>query len=141
MTPLLQQILSGLNQSEQQELQNAIDYLAEHANGDVPEGSISRVINGLSPRVRHQFVILSEMLDTPRAAPFQPKMGNDEYAQALEADPQMLASIKGRMDADAVAEGLQRRLGTDASAQYEQSEQPLSRREQVAAAIKLHGGA
>lgn len=76
MTPLLQQILSGLNPDEQQELQNAIDFLTEHANKGVPEGTISRVINGLSPRVRQQFVILNEMLDTPRTAPFQPKMRN-----------------------------------------------------------------
>ena len=139
MTPL-QALVEDLNPQERQELVDAIDYLAEHARTGMPEGSVARVINGLSPTVRAKFELVSEMLETPRMRPFDPKMGNDEYADAFGADPRTLERIKQRMDAGDVAAGLQRRMGTDASLAYGQPDKPLSLREQLAAAHKIHGG-
>ncbi len=138
-TPLLEAIVEGLTPEERQELQDAIDYMAEHAHTGTPEGSIARVVNGLSPNVRAKFELVSEMLETPRMRPFDPKMGNDEYAEALGADPQTLANVKNRLDSAAVVQGLQRRMETDASLAYGQPEQPLSLKEQLAAALEAHG--
>ncbi len=139
-TPLLAALVEDLSLSERQELQDAITYLTEHAQSGMPEGSVARVINGLSPAVRAKFELVSQMLETPRMAPFQPKMGNDEYAEAFGADPATLERIKQRMDAGTVATGLQRRMGTDASLAYGAQSAPLTLKEQLAAALDLHGG-
>jgi hypothetical protein len=140
MTSLLNEITADLTSDERQELVDACDYMAQNHASPVAEGSIARVLNGLSPRVRERFATVVEMLETPRTRPFDPKMGNDEYAEVLGADPQVLANIKGRLDNAAIVQGLQKSMGTDASLAYGQPDKPLSLREQLAAAHALHQG-
>ena len=141
-TPLLAAIVEGLTPQERQELVDAIDYMSEHSQSGqpLPELTVSRLINQLSPNVRQRFELVSQMLETPRMRPFDPKLGNDEYAEALGADPQTLANVKRGMDDDAIAAGLQRRMGTDAQMIYDNGDKPLTLREQLRAAHKIHGG-
>lgn len=140
MSQLLAAIVEGLNPDERQELVDACDYMAQNHASPVAEGSIARVLNGLSPRVRERFATVVEMLETPRMRPFDPKMGNDEYAEVLGADPQVLANIKGRLDNAAIVQGLQRRMGTTASQNYGKPDEPATLRELLGAAIDLHQG-
>lgn len=140
-TPLLQELVADLQPQQRQELADAISYMTEHASTGrpPPEGGYARIINQLSPQVRSKFELISQLLETPRMMPFQPKLGNDEYSALLDADPQLMANVKRGMDDEDIAAQLQRKMGTDASAQYGKEPAPMTLREQLAAALDLHG--
>jgi len=130
-------LLGDLSSAEQQEFIDAVDYLTEKgADGQVPEGSITKVLASLSPRVRNTFALLNEALDTPRVAPFATKRSEAEKAAVLGFDPEVTQQVKGRLDQETVTAGLQSRLGTDRDLPQE----PLSRRDVIAAALEAHGG-
>ena len=133
----LEQLLAGLDQNERQEFQDAVDYLTEMSGrGKVPEGSIARILNQLSPNVRDAFGTLSELLDTPRTAPFQPKMAQGDYADVLGLDRGTTAVLKQRLEDEDLTASLQARMGTD----RDMPQPDLTRREQIAAALEAHQG-
>lgn len=133
----IEQLLSPLDQSERQEFQDAVDYLTEMSGrGKVPEGSIARILNQLSPNVRDAFNTLSELLDTPRTAPFQPKMAQGDYADVLGLDRGTTAVLKQRLEDEEITAGLQSKMGTD----RDMPQPELTRREQIAAALEAHQG-
>ena len=132
----LEYLLQALSPEEQLEFQQAVSYLSEMtANEQMPEGSISAVLARLSPNVQATFKTLSDTLETPRIAPFQPKMSETDYAEAFDADAGMMSNIKQRIDQDFVVNGLQRRMPPD-----QPSDAPPTRREQIEAALRAHTG-
>jgi phosphoribosyl-ATP pyrophosphohydrolase len=136
-------LFHGLSPAEQQELQDIAAYLSEHAatgGHDMPEQSVARLFNQASPKVREKLARLSEALETPRFAPFQEKRSVADRAGEFGLDPQVTEMVKQGLDNNDVAAQLQRKMGTDASAQYGQPDRPLSLKEQLAAALELHGG-
>lgn len=135
-------LLHGLSVDERQELIDIADYLSEHSQSGqpMPESTVSRVINQASPAVREKLMRLTEALETPRFEPFTPKRTVADRAGEFGLDPAAAELVKGTLDDEAVAAGLQRRLGTDASENYNQPDKPLTLKEQLQAAVDLHHG-
>ena len=100
---------------------------------EVPgENGIGGVINRLSPPVREVFQLFSTMLETPRIAPFTPKMSEADYAATLGMVPENVETLKAALDQQEVMGRLQSRMGTDRT----KPQEPISRREQIAAALE-----
>lgn len=135
-------LLAGLSQDEVQELTDIVDYLGEHSRTGqpLPELTVSRLFNQASPKVRDKLLRLSEALETSRFAPYQEKRTVADRAAEFGLDPAVTEMVKGALDDDAIAAGLQRSMGTDASLIYDNGDKPLSLREQLAGAYKIHGG-
>lgn len=135
-------LLHGLSQAERQELQNIADYLAEHANAGqtLPELTVSRLFNQASPAVREKLMRLTEALETPRFAPYQEKRTVADRATEFGLDPAVTEMVKRGLDDDAIAAGLQKSMGTDASENYGKPDKPLTLKEQLAAALMQHQG-
>ena len=133
-------LLKGLNADEVRELVSIADYLHEKANsqdGYMPEGSVASLLNGASPKVREKFLHLSEALETPRFAPFQPERSEAERAEEFGLDPNTTVTIKAAIDGQHVAHGLQKRMGTDAQL----PRTPPSMTDLLSAAYDKHSGA
>ena len=79
---------------------------------------------------------LSELLDTPRMMPFQPKMAQGDYADTLGLDRGTTAVLKQRLEDEDLTASLQARMGTDADLPQPE----LTRRDQIAAALEAHQG-
>lgn len=135
-------LLHGLSPDERQELVDIADYLGEHSTSGhpMPESTVSRVINGASPRVREKFARLTEALETPRFAPYQEKRTVADRATEFGLDPQATELVKQSLDNDAITAGLQRSMGTDASENYGKEPEPPTLKEQLAASYALHEG-
>jgi hypothetical protein len=128
-------LLEGLNREQLQEFAEATDYLASLSQtGNVPERSgIGEILNRLSPAVREKFQLLSNVLETPRTQPFAPKLTESDYARTFGFDPALTETVKASMDGQEVMGRLQQRMGTD-----QPSNEPLSRRDMVEAAMAKH---
>jgi len=135
-------LLAGLNPDERTELQQIADYLAEHSHTGqpLPEGSVSRLFNQASPKVREKLMRLSEALETSRFAPCQEKRTVADRATEFGLDPDTTELVKQGLDDDHITAGLQRRMGTDASAAYGKEPEPLTLKQQLAAALMQHHG-
>ena len=135
-------LLQGLNPEQQQELIDIADYLAERADpaqnphGFVPEGSIASVLNKASPAVREKFMRLSEALQTPRFAPFQPERSEAERAEEFGLHPERATTVLAALDGQNVLHGLQKSMGTD----KDLPRQPPSMKDLLSAAYEAHGG-
>jgi hypothetical protein len=95
----LDALVEGLTLAEKHEFANAIHYLDERMdndNGRMPEGGIGQLLNSLSPNVREKFQLLSQTLETPRVAPFAPKLSERDYADALGLDADRTELVKCR---------------------------------------------
>lgn len=126
----------GLSPAEMIEFAQAMSYIDERLDnnqGRFPEGSVGQLLNKLSPNVRDKFKLLSDVLETPRVAPFAPKLSERDYAEAFELDPDRTELVKGALDMQEVAGKLQDRMGVD-----KPSDAPPTLREQIASATELH---
>jgi hypothetical protein len=132
--------LEQLNPAEFKQLIDLSDYLGEKANpsnpsGHLPEGSISNLLNRQSPATRKAFNMLSEIIETPREMPFQPKQSEGEILDSLGFDAASGTAIKAALDTSHVlAETIDRLGGSDGS----RPDEPLTRRDIVAAAFDQH---
>lgn len=132
-----------LNADELIEFEQARDYLAEKASytpqqqrqHGFAEGSVGNLLNSLSPNVRKMFKAIDTAMETPRLAPFQPKMSEAEVADALGFDPYAATEIKAALDIQDVASGIQSRMGTD-----QPDTSPPTMRDNIAAAFDAHAG-
>ena len=136
---VLNALLMGLSQDEATELQQLMVYLAEKAgpgnpSGHIPEGSIASLINRASPKVRQKMAMISDIVETPRHKPFEDKFSEAEWFSRLGADVPSSLNVKAALDGQAVAGGLQQRMGTDA----DRPQQPLTMRELIQAAVEKH---
>jgi hypothetical protein len=137
-TAPLAELLNGLSRPQLEEFADAVDYLTSLSQtGHVPErGGIGEIMNRLSPAVRERFDLLSQVMETPRVQPFAPKLSEADHANAMGFDPDLSQTVKAAMDGQYVAGKLQQRMGTDA----QRKPDPISRRDQVAAAWEKHDG-
>lgn len=130
----LEELLQGLSSEQLQEFADAVLYLTEKAGGDgsMPEqGGVGGLLNSLSPAVRERFALLSNVLETPRVAPFAPKLSERDHARSFGFDPDTTELLKAALDGQEVAGRVQSRMGTDA----DRPPEPLTRRDQIAAAF------
>lgn len=135
-TPL-GQLIGHLSPDEQNEFIQAVDYLTEMSGRPrPPEGSISGILNSLSPGVRDVFSVLEQLADNPRQLPFQEKMSAEQYDQSLGLDVPTAKLLRQRRFDEDITAGVQRRMGTDADLPQEE----LSRRDHIAAALAAHEG-
>jgi hypothetical protein len=135
ISPALAALLEGLTPQELIELEQTIAYLTEQGQrGSINEGSFGAVIGKQSPNVQRVLSQLSRLVETPRIAPFQPKLSEDDYFHTLGLNAEQGKAIKGQLDGEEVLAGLQNRMGTDASLPAE----PVTRRDQIEAALALH---
>lgn len=126
-----QQLLSLLTPQEREELATIMSYFENPS----PHESVASVLNNASPRVRQVFAIASEILDTPRFAPFEPKLQPSDIAEhVLGLDPKSAMSVKDSLDGDYVKAQLQKRMGTDADG----PPPPLTTRDIIAQAMARH---
>lgn len=135
--PAVEKILGHLSHEERQQVEDVIHYLTEKASssdGHIPEGSVATLLNRQPPRVREVFRLLSELVEFPRPAPFQPKMSEADHFELLGLDPEKSMTIKSALDGQEVAASLQDRMGTDAT----RKQDPISLREQIAAAMEAN---
>ena len=138
-TSPLEQLVQGLTKPELQEFVSAVQYLSESADrGGMPEeGGVSGVLNRLSPNVRERFMLLSNVMETPRVAPFTPKMSEADHADAFGLDPDNAMLVKSALDGNEVAAKLTERMG----GADRPSTAPPSLRELIASATEKHSGA
>lgn len=133
-----QALIERLNDDEKEEAADLLDYLSEKASkgnsGIMAEGSIASLLNKASPKVREAFGTLSEMLETPRIAPFSPKMSERDHADALDLDPDQTELVKGVIDGQYVASSLLDRMGSD----KDLPDEPPSTRDIIGAAYDAH---
>ena len=139
MTPSMQNLIRGLTPAELQEMQDIVDYLTEKAgpgnpSGIMPEGSAAALLNRASPNVRARFSDLSQMLETPRTAPFMPKLDEGQQAQVFGLDPAQSVLIKGALDGQEVMARVNERMGTDATLPLQEP----TTRDVIAAAMEAH---
>ena len=130
----LHALLDGLTHAEQIEFAQAVQYIDQRMSnnqGQSPEGTIAAILNKLSPAVQEKFQLLSQVLETPRVAPFAPKMTQADHLEAFGLDPVHGGLAKDALDGLEVAGRLQQRMGTDAN----RKQGPLTRREQISAAF------
>ena len=128
-------LTENLSREQKIEFLQAVEYLHEAAQkGSVGHGEngIGGIINKLSPAVREVFQLFSTMLETPRIAPFTPKMTEADYANTLGMVPENVETLKAALDHQEVLGKLQAKMGTD----RDRPPEPISRREQVAAALE-----
>lgn len=134
-----QMLLGQMSAEDRLAFEQTITYLAEVANrpnGASAEGSVAGIINRQSPAVRNALYAVSETMDTPRTRPFQEKWDERQNAQEMGFDdPGAAVAVKSAIDGHEVMAGLQHRMGTDADLP---SNEPLTMREQVAAAVDYH---
>ena len=136
MSPL-ETLVEGLTKAELNEFVSAIQYLDERMTnnqGQSPEGNIANILNKLSPNVRERFMLLSNVMETPRVAPFTPKMTEADHANAFGLDPEKALSAKAAMDGLEVNQRLIDRLG----GADKPSQSPPSLRDLIAAATDKH---
>lgn len=134
MTPL-DTLVEGLTRAEKIEFAQALSYITERLDnnmGQSPEGGIGQILNKLSPPVRDKFMLLSNVMETPRVAPFAPKLSEEDYANELGLDPEYALTAKAALDGQYVMGKLQERMGTDSNRPKESP----TRREQIAAALE-----
>ena len=104
----IQQLIGHLSQQELVEFQQAVDYLTSMSDQrSIPEGSLTKVLASLSPNVRDAFETLSQTLDTPRMAPFQRKLSQQDYADSLGMDGDTTQLVKQRLEDEGITAGLQ----------------------------------
>ena len=132
MSKSLAYLTRNLSPEQQQEFQDIILYITESVQrGSNAEGSLAKVLNRASPPVRQAFQLLSDTIETPRSAPFQPKLTEQDYAGVFGLDPDITTQAKASLDAEDVASQVQQRMGTDRQLPPEQP----SLRDIVAAAV------
>jgi len=136
-TSPLEQLVQGLTKPELQEFVSAVQYLSESADrGGMPEeGGVSGVLNKLSPKVRERFMLLSNVMETPRVAPFTPKMSEADHANAFGFDPNNATLVKAALDGNEVNQRLIERLG----GADRPSTAPPTRRELIEQAMDASG--
>lgn len=131
-------LLERLTDDEKRQAGDVLDYLSAHAadgaSGIMFEGSIASLLNKQSPNVREAFSTLSNLLETPRIAPFTPKMDTRAHAAALDLDPDQTERIKDTLDAQYVAGTLQQRMGTD----NDREPDPIGTRDILSASYDAH---
>ena len=137
---ILDAAVDHLNLEELQEFADASDYLKEKAgsnnpSGHIAEGSIGRLMNSLSPRVKAAFQNISRTIESPRHRPFHEKFSETDQlvSMGFGHEAQM---VKDVLDVEEVAGRIQQDLGTDADL----PEQPLTMRDNISAAFDAHSG-
>ena len=135
-TSPLEQLVEGLSRDEMVEFAQAVQYLSESADrGGMPEeGGVSGVLNKLSPNVRERFMLLSNVMETPRVQPFTPKMSEADHANAFGLDPDNAMLVKAGLDGNEVTQRVIDRLG----GADKPSQSPPSLRELLAASVEKH---
>lgn len=137
-------LLSALSPEEQDELQQAVIYLTEHAmNGSTPpEGSMGATIGRLSKPVAQTIRLLADLLPTPRMKPFDEKLTLAQNAKVMGLDPRIAQAVLDRLDREHVEAGVAERMSTPAEQQSAQqaAAQPPSLREMIAAAMRTQQG-
>jgi hypothetical protein len=130
-------LYDGLSPTQLQELEDFATYVTEHATAGkpFPEGSLTRVVNNLSPQAQAKIRLLSDLLDTPRILPFTESRSESDIARHFGLDPFTTEVAKGVLDGEEVLSRLQDRLGRS-----EPDTSEPTRREQVAAAMEIHNG-
>jgi hypothetical protein len=126
----------------QDEVLNAARYLREHAGSDfarLPEGSVAKVLNGLSPEARlvfaKQYMAFDHAREQRRDMPFQPKLTDEElYANVNEP----LRKTIERMDTEQVTMKLNDRMGTQQENQRIEQETPSNMRDALDSAFDQH---
>ena len=135
MSPI-ETLVEGLTRDELTEFVQAVQYLSEAADrgGTNEVGGASAVLNRLSPNVRERFMLLSNVMETPRVAPFTPKMSEADHADAFGLDPDNAMLVKSALDGNEVAAKLTERMGGADRV----STAPPSLRELIASATDKH---
>lgn len=126
----------------QDEVLNAARYLREHAEKNfeaLPEGSIAKVLNGLSPEARlvfaKQYMSFDHAREARRDMPFQPKLTDEElYANVNEP----LRKTIERMDTEQVTMKLNERMNTQQENQRIEQEAPTTMRDVLDSAFDAH---
>ena len=135
MTPL-NELTAHLSYKEKLEMAQIIQYLDECADrgGTNESGGVSAVLNRCSPNVREAFKTWSDVVETPRVAPFTPKMSEADYADAFGMDSDKSQLIKAALDGNEVTSRVIDRLG----GADKPDDSPPTHREQLEAAFDLH---
>lgn len=131
--------LESLSPDEFGQLSDLSAYIGEKtahgATGQMPEGSISNLLNRQSPSTRKAISMLSEIIETPREMPFQPKKSEAEILDELGFDADSGLTVKSALDtAHVLAETIDRLGGSDGSRPAE----PLTTRDILSAAYDQH---
>lgn len=123
--------------SHTEELFQVSNYLGEHARSDfkkMPEGSVAKVLNGISPEARKsfatQYLALDHARDAKRNMPFEEKLTDEDIMGGL---PETLRKTVDRIDTEQVTNRIHERMGTQ-QAQAELNNQPPTLRETISAA-------
>lgn len=136
-TPAMRTITGHLAPEEVQELQDILVYLGEKVPaGHLPEGSIAALFNKASPRVREVLSMIDQTMETPRVAPFAPKLSEADIAEGYGLDPQGSLTVKAALDGQHVMQSLQARMGSD----KDLPDTPPSMTDVLSAAYDKHGG-
>ena len=132
-----QVIINSLSPPERLQLADLLEYLGEKATdnrgGYMPEGSVASLLNKQTPRIQAAIKAIDMFAETPRFAPFEPKLGEAERFVELGFDPQASVTIKAALDCQYVQGALEERLGRD-----EPDDSPPTTREVMSEAFDLH---
>ena len=131
--------IEAMNPDEFKQLSDLSAYIGEKtragADGSMPEGSISNLLNHQSPKTRKAINMLSEIVETPREMPFAPKRSEAEILDELGFDADSGLTVKSALDtAHVLAETIDRLGGSDGSRPAE----PLTTRDILSAAYDQH---
>jgi hypothetical protein len=131
-------LLDRCSPEERQQVYDMLAYLKEAATrGRIPEGTVQNLLNKQSANVREVFSTFDKLLETPRIAPFDPKLSAEDHIELLGMDKDSTLTIKRGLDDAYIASELTDRLGgSDATRDPE----PITMRDQLGAAVDLHSG-
>jgi hypothetical protein len=112
-----------------QQLCDIAHYLGERATADgvLPEGAITNLIQRQTPEVRYALYGIQEVMQTPRDAPFANKLSESDWAHRLGLDPQATVNVLAALDGMDVLGGLAVRMKPD----YELPPKPATLRDHL----------